>query len=213
MHQRGKALRFQQEFGEAIKAFTDAIQLIPTGSESNYLAEAYLKRGICWSYQGDGELARGDFEQAAAISYEDPLPHLWMGFTYAQDGEFRRAIESYGEAISRSPNFALPYVNRGLAYMHLEDYEKALRNFNHAVRNEPSNAKHFVKRGLAQMRLSDYQKAFDSAELAILNDENNAEAYRLAAEALRQLGRDSLAEQYESRVRQIETSGAQASQR
>ena len=200
LHQRGLALRMQERFSEAIKALTDAIQMVPAGRGSRYTANAYLKRGICWHYQGQNSLARGDFEQAAGISFEDPLPHLWIGFTHAQEGNYRDAIESYGEAIAKSPIFPAPYVNRGLAYMQLGDYQKAVDNFNEAIRNEPTEADHFYKRGVAHLRLEEYQKAFDSFVLASLNDEKSAPPLRGAAIALRGLGRDSLASQYESRA-------------
>ncbi len=98
MHRRGMALRMQGLFGEAITAFTDAIQLIPAGSEGTYSGEAYLTRGICWFYQGQNDLARGDFREAATQSLTDPLPHLWIGYTFAEENDYRKAIEYYGEA-------------------------------------------------------------------------------------------------------------------
>ncbi len=204
MYRRGLALRMQNRFGEAIKSITDAIQLVPAGEDGSYVAQAYLKRGICWHYQGQDSLARGDFEESASLSFEDPLPHLWIGFTYAQDGDYRDAIENYGKAIAQSPSFALAYVNRGLAYMQLEEYNKAVDNFNEAIRSEPNEAEHFVKRGLAHMQLEEYQKAFDSFEHALLRDDQNLTACREAAKALRELGRPSLAEQYEAKAATLE---------
>ena len=90
---RGKALRMQEKFAAAITALTDAIQLIPPGRDSGYVGEAYLTRGICWFYQGQNSLARGDFKEAASQSLEDPRPHLWLGFTAAKEGEYRKAID------------------------------------------------------------------------------------------------------------------------
>ena len=205
LFQRGSAMRLQGRLNEAIKSLTDAIQIIPSGTEAPYQADAYLKRGICWHYQGQDSLARGDFEQAASINFSDPLPHLWIGITYAQEGDYRSAIESYGNAIAKAPNFPAPYVNRGLAYMQLEGYQKAIDNFNEAIRNEPSEPEHFFKRGLAYMKLEDYQKAFDSFHLATLNDETMGKAFRGAAKALEAMGRSGLAEQYENRAKALET--------
>ena len=204
LYQRGLAARLQGHLSEAIKAFTDAIQLVPAGNEAGYLADAFLKRGICWHYQGQESLARGDFEQAASINFEDPLPHLWIGLSHAQEGDYREAIESYGEAIAKAPTFPAPYVNRGLAYLQLEGYQKAIDNFNEAIRSEPTEPEHFFKRGVAHMKLEEYQKAFDSFHHATLNDEKMAKAFRGAARALDALGRTSLAEQYESRAKALE---------
>ena len=159
LHRRGQALRLQKKYGEAIKAFTEALQLIPGGQDGPYTADAYLKRGICWHYQGQDSLARPDFEQSAAIRFEDPLPHLWLGFSYAQEGDYRLAIDSYGDAVAKSPNFALAYVNRGLAYMQLGEFRKAVDNFNEAIRNEPTEPENYYKRGIAHLKLEEYQKA------------------------------------------------------
>ena len=150
LFRRGVALRMLERYSEAIKTLNDAIQLVPPGEESQYLAEAYLKRGICWHYQGQDALARGDFEQSASINYEDPLAQLWIGYTYAQEGDYRQAIDAYGEAISLNPKFSLAYVNRALAYIQVESYKKAIDNFNHAIRHEPSEASHYYLRGLTK---------------------------------------------------------------
>jgi tetratricopeptide (TPR) repeat protein len=208
LFRKGVALRMQGKYGEAITAFTDAIQQLPAGESSGYAPEAYLKRGICWHYQDENRLARGDFQQAAAMDYTDPLPHLWTGYTYVAEDDYRAAIESFGEAISRNPNFSLLYINRGLAYVQLREYRRAADNFNEAVRVEPTNAENFVKRGRVYMLLEEYQKAYNSFHLATLRDEENAEAFEGAAEALRALGRAGAAETYEKRVEELKAEKA-----
>jgi len=199
LYQRGTALRMQGLFAEAITDLTDAIQLIPTGQDSNYVGDAYRLRGICWFYQGQISLARGDFREAASQSLEDPLPYLWTGYCHAEEGDYRKAIESYGNATAKQPGFALPYVNRGLAYMKLEEYSKAIENFNEAIRVEPTEPKHFYKRGLAHEQLDEAQKALDSYQLALLRDGQFDEANQGAARALKALGRPELGRQYENR--------------
>ena len=84
--------------------------------------------------------------------------------------------------------------------MQLREFRKAVANFNEAIRIEPTEPDHFYKRGIAYLKLEEPQKAFNSFDLAILNDENNAEALRGAATALRLLGRDSLANEYQNKA-------------
>lgn len=202
-HTRGMALRMQGLFAEAITAFTDAIQLIPPGSDSNYSGEAYRTRGICWFYQGQNNLARGDFKEAASKSLEDPLPYLWIGYTQAEEGDYRQAIESYGEAAAKSPALALAHVNRGLAYMQLKDYDKAVDNFNEAIRAEPTEPKHFFKCGRAYELLEEPQQALVFFNLALHRDDQFADAHRGAARALRLLGRSNLADIEDSKANAI----------
>ena len=204
LHRQGQALRLQERYGEAIKAYTEAIQLIPGGRNGPYAADAYLKRGICWHYQGQDSLARPDFEMSASIQFEDPLPHLWIGYSYAQEGNYREAIKHYGDAIAKSPDFAMAFVNRGLSYMQLEEFKKAVDNFNEAIRNEPTESKHYYKRGVAHLKLEEYQKALDSFDHAIRYDSENVKFHRGAVAALRALGRDNLASQHEQKIRELE---------
>ncbi len=203
LHMRGMALRMQSQYAEAIIAFTDAILMIPSGRESNYISEAYRTRGICWFYQGQISLARGDFKEAISLNADDPLPYLWMGYTYAEEENYRKAIESYGEATAKNPTFSLAFVNRGIAYMQLRDYSKAVDNFNQAIRAEPTEPMHFYKRGMAHEHLEEHQKALDSYTLALLRSDNLAIAHQGAARALRALGRNSLAEIHESKANAI----------
>ncbi len=201
---QGTALRMLMRYGEAIKALTEAIQIAPGGSAA-YVGEAFLKRGICWLKQGEPDLARRDFEQAAALNYEDPLPYLWIGFTHAYEEDYRKAIESYGEAVAKNSRQTSAFVNRGLAYMQEEGYKKAVENFNEAIRLEPNESEHFYKRGIAYMWLEDYEKAFSSFELAVLYDDKSEKAFRAGARALRALDRGSLADEYESRASSLES--------
>lgn len=205
LYRKGLALRMQGAFGEAITALTDAIQLIPPGESSQYAGQAYWKRGICWHMQGENELARGDFEQAAAIDYTDPLPEFWIGITYAAQGEYRSAIDRYGEAISKGPNYAPAFINRGLAYAQLKEYDHALENFNEAIRIEPTNGDYHAKRGYAYMRMNEYEKAYNAFHMAEMRDVKDPAVFHATAEALRELGRSSLAEQYDARARDLES--------
>lgn len=204
LYRLGTAKRMQGQFAEAITALTDAIQLIPAGADNNYTSEAYLVRGICWFYQGQTSLARGDFKEAASLSFSDPLPHLWIGYTQAEEGDYRLAIESYGEAAAKSPTLAIAYVNRGLAYMQLEDYDKAADNFDKAIRAEPTEPNHYYKNGRAHEMMQRWDEALSFYNLALRRDGEFAAAHRGAARALRAIGQDNLAENHERKAAEIE---------
>ncbi len=206
LYRLGTAKRMQELYEDAITALTDAINLVSTSGESDYVGQAYLLRGICWFYMGQNSLARGDFKEAASRSFSDPLPYLWIGFTQAKEGDYRKAIESYGEAAAKSPTFALAYVNRGLAYMKLGDFEKASDNFYKAIRAEPTEANHYYKTGRAREMLEKPEEARSFYFLALRRDENHVDAHRGAARALRALGKPNLAENHERKAAEIEAS-------
>jgi tetratricopeptide (TPR) repeat protein len=201
---KGRALRMLQRYSDAVAAFTKAIE--KASQDAAYLADAIYFRGICWYYLGEPELARGDFEQASSTGggYQDPRIFLWIGYTHHTEGDYREAIDSYNEAIAKAPNLALAHVNKGRAYMDLREYRRAIESFNNAVRSEPTVGEHYYNVGYAYMRLREYRKAVDFFNLALQQENPQPKMYRMMATALRELGRDELAGQYEQRARQAE---------
>jgi tetratricopeptide (TPR) repeat protein len=123
--------------------------------------------------------------------------YLWIGFTYHSQENYRQAIDYYSQAIAKSPLFALAHVNKGRAYMDLREYNKAIESFNNAIRSEPDVGDHYYMAGRAYIQLADYQKAVDFLNLALRQKNPKPEMYRAMAEALRGLGRNELADQYE----------------
>lgn len=203
LYQRGLAQRALEQFSDAIDSFTRAIQNATQG-DATYLADAYLRRGICWFYQGYNDLARGDFEAAGSSGggFSDPRVSLWIGYTYHRDGDLRTAIEHYGKAVAKKQDFPLPYVNRGRAYYALGEYKKAIESFNDAVRVEPSNAEHYYHVGLCNVQLGELERARDSFKLALLKENRSPKMYRAMAEVLRELGDEQLAREYEQQAEQ-----------
>jgi tetratricopeptide (TPR) repeat protein len=199
LFRRGRAERMLERYADAITSFKEAIQLVPPAQDVNYLSDAYLYRGICWYYIGSLDLARGDFEQASSLGggFQDPRVYLWIGFTYHRQENYRQAIDYYSQAIAKSPAFALAHVNKGRAYMDLREFNKAIESFNNAIRSEPDVGAHYYMVGRAYIQLQDWQKAVDFLNLALRQKNPKPEMYRAMAEALRGLGRNELADQYE----------------
>lgn len=206
MFQRGRAERLLERFSNAVDTLTRAIQ-VGMQSPDQYLSTALLYRGICWYYIGSLELARGDFEQAASVGsgFSDPRIPLWIGITYHRDGDFRMAIESYSEAIAKSPSFSLAHINKGRAYMDLGEYRKAIQSFSNAIRTEPDVGDHYYNVGVAYLQLDEFQKAVDFLNLALRQANPKPKYYTQMAAALRGMGRNDLAPQYERRATEVQS--------
>jgi tetratricopeptide (TPR) repeat protein len=206
MYQRGRAERMLERFSNAVDTLTRAIQ-IGMQSPDQYLSTALLYRGICWYYIGSLELARGDFEQAASVGsgFSDPRIPLWIGITYHREGDFRQAIESYSEAIAKSPGFSLAHINKGRAYMDLGEYRKAIQSFGNAIRSEPNVGDHYYNVGLAYLQLDEFQKAVDFLNLALRQENPKPKYYSQMAVALRGIGRNDLAPEYERKATEVQS--------
>jgi tetratricopeptide (TPR) repeat protein len=199
---KGRAQRMLEDYGAAIDSFTDAIGSVPAGQDIEYLADALMYKGICWYYMDQPELARGDFEQASATGggYQDPRVFLWIGHTHHVQGNFREAIAAYNGAIAKAPHLALAHVNKGRAYMDLKEYNRALDSFRDAIREEPSVGEHYYKVAFAYMKLDDPKKAVDFLTQALAKDNPQPKMYRLMATAMRELGRNELADEYQRKA-------------
>ena len=107
----GVANRMLEHYDDAIDAFTTSLQLNPDDPET------YLRRGIVWFYKGEYSIAWNDFDESAAIIYDDPRPEFWKGLTLARQGKWLDAVNTYAVAIRIDPRYVPAYVNRGLAYL------------------------------------------------------------------------------------------------
>jgi tetratricopeptide (TPR) repeat protein len=207
LYSRGIAERMLGQLGTAVRTFTRAIELrsssSPDESTGPFLAEVYLRRGICFHMIGEDRMAISDFENASHLVANDPRANLWEGFTYAKLGDYQQALRAYGDAIAASDRYTYAYYNRALTYMMMGNYKKAITDFNDAIRLEPANAEYYFKRGLAYQQLGDQQKASESFSAAIEFDKTHAGAHRHMAEALVQLGRPELATQYRQKADQL----------
>jgi tetratricopeptide (TPR) repeat protein len=199
---KGRALRMLQRYSEAVDAFTLALESVPSDQQVEYIADAYMFRGICWYYIGSHDLARGDFEQASSVGggFQDPRIFLWIGFTHHQQGEYREAIEAYSEAVAKAPSFALAHTNRGRAYMDLGEYDKAIASFNDAIRAEPSVGEHYYNVGFAYAEKNDWLKAEHFLNIALRKENPQPKMYSLMATVLRERGRADLAEEYQRKA-------------
>jgi tetratricopeptide (TPR) repeat protein len=207
---RGRAQRMLQLYSEAVDSFTLALEVIPGGQEVQYVADAYMYRGICWYYIGSHDLARGDFEQASSVGggFGDPRIFLWIGLTHHKEGEYRKAVEAYSEAIAKSPKFAMAHTNRGRAYMDLRDYRKAIESFNSAILAEPSVGEHYYNVAFACTRVDDWAKAEHFLNIALRKENPEPKWYRLMATVLRERGRTDLAGEYERKAEEAKAQQA-----
>lgn len=161
----GVALRYLGDYDAAIEAFTEALaQNIqgPVSAQSLGLgSEIHLRRGIVWFYQGDYDLALGDFEDGLLNVGTEPDARLllWKGLTLAKLGRYADAIGAYTGAVSNSTAYEAAYFNRGLAYLRSGNADKALEDFNAYVRIRPHDAEGYLHRALALSQLGDQRGA------------------------------------------------------
>ena len=160
--ERGINLSEQNEFIDAIEAYTQALELDPDNALAYYnrglafyhlrkheaaladfnktielkpeVAATYKKRGLILMYLEDYEGAIADFERAAKLTPDDANVYLSKGFATVLDGKIEQAIPDFDRAIKLDRNLAIAYFLRGGAYSELGERQAAVADYQQAGR-------------------------------------------------------------------------------
>ena len=109
-YERGKSYVDNGDYKQAIREYTNAIQLKP-----DYI-EAYQERGDANTKTGDYDGAIADYSEAIRLYPDSPSPYLSRGFAYQLKRDFDRAVADYELAIKLKPDFMEAYYWSGVAY-------------------------------------------------------------------------------------------------
>lgn len=186
LFRQGVLQRLLGDFGDAVKSFSDAIDINPA------LGEAYFRRGICFYNMGEPLLALADFKQGAAINFNSPRSNLWKARCHVAMKDYRAAIKAYGDAVAVSDRYIAAYVGRGLAYVQIGEYRNALDDFNNAIRLQPTEGEHYYHRGYVQSQLGQVNAAVQSLNNALQFSPDLDQAKRLLQDLLNRAGRPGL---------------------
>ncbi|MGO9543790.1 MAG: tetratricopeptide repeat protein [Rhodomicrobium sp.] len=193
----GEASCKDREYGRAIAAYTEAIDL----DQKN--ARAYALRSLAysrWAYgrKIDWALALGDAEKAVALDPGLALAHAALSRVSAGgiSGYADRGIEEANRAIDIDPELADAYDARGLAYAKKKDYGHAIADYTRAIELNPANADAYITRGNVyynnynvayntgiEISIQDYDHAIADFSQAIAVDPKYARAYAVRGAA------------------------------
>ncbi len=160
--EQGINLSEQNEFVDAIEAYTQAIKLNPNNALAYYnrglafyhlrnhsaaladfnqtiqlkpdIAVAYKNRGLIFMYLEDYEGAIADFTQAAKLTPNDPNVYVGKGLATVLEGNIEKAIADFDRAIELNPDSAIAYFLRGGAFSELENRQAAVQDYQQAGR-------------------------------------------------------------------------------
>src|SRR5262249_9571626 len=97
---QGIVYREQNKLDDAVRAYSTALNSLPDG---DLKAETYLRRGIVWFHKGEYGIAWEDFDEAAGLLEEQPIPALWKGLARARQERWLEAVTDYAKAIDLNP--------------------------------------------------------------------------------------------------------------
>jgi tetratricopeptide (TPR) repeat protein len=120
------------EFDEAIKLYTESIELYPT-------AEAFTFRGWTYSFMGMLDEAIEDCHRAIAVDPDFGNPYNDIGAYLIEREQFDDAIEWLERATraKRYKNPAFPHLNLGRVYEKKREWQKAMESYQRALTINP----------------------------------------------------------------------------
>lgn len=139
---RGVALLQMERLGEAIAAFSAAVELNPQ------LANAFFNRGLALEALGPGRFtdALADYNRALELEPHDAEVYFRRGGLYFQRGDFglaaadnTKVLELHASGGSGEAVIG-PYIARGLAYHQLGQFDRASADYTQAVTIDPRGA-------------------------------------------------------------------------
>jgi tetratricopeptide (TPR) repeat protein len=118
-----------QAYGDAVKAFKQALRLNPD------LTDVHNNLGVLYSEMGEKEKAFQEFtfvvRDHTFPTPEKPLYNL--GELYLREKNVELALMHFRRSIEKNPSFAMGYRGLGKVHLALGEHEEAIENFEKAV--------------------------------------------------------------------------------
>jgi tetratricopeptide (TPR) repeat protein len=128
----GDALRKQERYAEAEKAYDRAIALYGAPTESQW--SVYFSRGISEERQQDWAKAEPDFRQALKLRPNQPQVLNYLGYSYVEKKQnLDEALDMIQRAVKARPDDAYITDSLGWVYYRLGRYGDAVRQMERAV--------------------------------------------------------------------------------
>ena len=151
--EEGTRLAYNQKFDDAIKLYTEAIELNPNN------AAAYN-----W---------RGNIRNTRALGKELVEKNLPAGKKLRE-----QALDDLNRTIQLKPDYSEAYGNRGFVYFSAKNYSNSIKDFNRAIELNPNHVQNYVYRALYWKQIAkDNNRALADYNKALELDPNNAHVY------------------------------------
>lgn len=128
---RGDCYKELEQFNNAIKDYTKAIQLKPIELNPKDMWEVYLSRADCYSELKQFYKAIEDYTKAIKFNPEAIL-YTQRGLCYFKIDEDEQAMQNYSDSLNINPTI-YTYWYRALLYIKLHELEKARADLSKAL--------------------------------------------------------------------------------
>jgi tetratricopeptide (TPR) repeat protein len=161
----------QEEYGEAMEHFTDAINLDPQ------FGVAYYNRAIVYRLLGEAELAKKDINKAIEVSHSLENAYFMRALIKKDLGDLDGALSDYNKANAENGEYTEVLFNRAYTLKLMGDYDAALNDVESLVVLDPDNPANWNLKGNICLLYGEFNDAIEAYTEAISKDSRYAEAY------------------------------------
>lgn len=169
---QGLAAHDDTKYDAAIRAFAEAIRLVPD------FAAAYGWRGVCDYRKGDYRTARADLDQAIYLNPKDALAYRYRGEVQLAEGFTGAAIYDFDQALKLKPDDVPTLFQRAQARFTDKNYYYASEDYTRILQQEPGSAAAYAGRArtyfLYAVGVSQFSEMFLSNFDKVVADCNEA---------------------------------------
>lgn len=128
----GDALRQQDRFDEAAKAYDEALALFDTPQESQWFS--FYARGICHERMGNWSKAEADFRQALELNPDQPQVLNYLGYSLVEKRiKLDEALDMIERAVAARPDSGYIVDSLGWVLYRLGRFEDAVEHMERAT--------------------------------------------------------------------------------
>jgi tetratricopeptide (TPR) repeat protein len=158
---RGSAYFELGDYENAIADLTEAIQAASS-------PDVHVKRGVSYMNTGHHREAAADFEIVAQYGRYEDFASVALGDSYAELGDYQRAIEHYSVIVDRDPFCAWICLRRATAYQKsgnfraaTDDYTRLVDFYSSLIQDDPKQGWVYFTRGSILERMGQHRNAME----------------------------------------------------
>ncbi|MCS0502373.1 tetratricopeptide repeat protein [Ancylobacter sp. GSK1Z-4-2] len=135
----GDVLRANEDFAEAAKIYTKAIDQLQAPTGNNWML--YYFRGTAYERTKEWDKSEADLKKALELKPDQPHVLNYLGYSWVDQGvHLDEGLDMIRKAVSLRPDDGFFIDSLGWAYYRLGRYDDAVRELERAVELKPSEA-------------------------------------------------------------------------
>jgi lipoprotein NlpI len=133
-------------------------------------ATALIQRGNLYSYKGEYQLAKRDYEAVLALKPQAGMIPGNLAVVNLLSGDLAAAFKHYDGYVAYRPNDYPSFLERGVARRRTGDYDGAIADLTKGLGFKPKEPRLLVNRGFAYGARGEYQLALNDLDRALQSD-------------------------------------------